>query len=68
MHPCFSVLVLQPTVEAFFLVHAAVTTNTEKKKSNQKETRQEQLAHIQVTSFYWVNVGLEFGHPVQFGH
>jgi len=42
-----AVLVLQPTVEAFFLVHAAVTTNTEKKKSNQKETRQEQLAHIQ---------------------
>ena len=29
-------------------VHAAATTNTEKKKTNQKETRQEQLAHIQV--------------------
>jgi len=42
-----AVLVLQPTVEAFFLVHAAATTNTEKKKTNQKETRQEQLAHIQ---------------------
>ena len=43
-----AVLVLQPTVEAFFLVHAAVTSNQEKKKPNQKETRQEQLAHIQV--------------------
>merc|ERR1719187_2005875 len=42
-----AVLVLQPTVEAFFLVHAAVTTSEEKKKSTQKETRQEQLAHIQ---------------------
>jgi len=42
-----AVLVLQPTVEAFFLVHAAATTNIEKKKTNQKETRQEQLAHIQ---------------------
>ena len=39
---------LQPTVEAFFLVHAAVTTNQDKRKTNQKETRQEQLAHIQV--------------------
>ena len=42
-----AVLVLQPTVEAFFLVHAAVTTNEEKKKTNQKETRKEQLAHIE---------------------
>merc|ERR1712227_1006131 len=42
-----AVLVLQPTVEAFFLVHAAVTTNEEKKKINQKETRKEQLAHIE---------------------
>merc|ERR1712200_279392 len=42
-----AVLVLQPTVEAFFLVHAAATSNQEKKKTNQKETRQEQLAHIQ---------------------
>ncbi len=31
-------------------VHAAATTNTEKKKTNQKETRQEQLAHIQVNN------------------
>ena len=31
-----AVLVLQPTVEAFFLVHAAVTTNDEKKKNTQK--------------------------------
>ena len=45
-----AVLVLQPTVEAFFLVHAAATSNQEKKKTNQKETRQEQLAHIQVNS------------------
>ena len=36
-----AVLVLQPTVEAFFLVHAAVTTTEEKKKINQKETRKE---------------------------
>merc|ERR1719336_891941 len=42
-----AVLVLQPTVEAFFLVHAAVTTTEEKKKINQKETRKEQLAHIE---------------------
>ena len=42
-----AVLVLQPTVEAFFLVHAAVTTSEEKKKNNQKETRKEQLAHIE---------------------
>merc|ERR1711884_916249 len=44
-----AVLVLQPTVEAFFLVHAAVTTTEEKKKINQKETRKEQLAHIEET-------------------
>merc|ERR1711994_1016914 len=42
-----AVLVLQPTVEAFFLVHAAVTTTEEKKKINQKETRKEQLSHIE---------------------
>merc|ERR1712142_1151143 len=41
-----AVLVLQPTVEAFFLVHAAVVSSEEKKKPNQKETRKEQLAHI----------------------
>merc|ERR1719472_701994 len=42
-----AVLVLQPTVEAFFLVHAAVTSSEEKKKPNQKETRKEQLSHIE---------------------
>jgi len=42
-----AVLVLQPTVEAFFLVHAAVISSEEKKKPNQKETRKEQLAHIE---------------------
>merc|ERR1719483_1725657 len=42
-----AVLVLQPTVEAFFLVHAAVVSTDEKKKPNQKETRKEQLAHIE---------------------
>merc|ERR1719481_2198328 len=42
-----AVLVLQPTVEAFFLVHAAVVTTEEKKKTNQKESRKEQLAHIE---------------------
>merc|ERR1712142_700595 len=42
-----AVLVLQPTVEAFFLVQAAVTSSEEKKKPNQKETRKEQLSHIE---------------------
>jgi len=42
-----AVLVLQPTVEAFFLVHAAAVSSEEKKKPNQKETRKEQLAHIE---------------------
>jgi E3 ubiquitin-protein ligase HUWE1 len=43
-----AVLVLQATVEAFFLVHAAATQPDDgKKKVHQKETRQEQLAHIQ---------------------
>eukprot|EP00095_Tigriopus_kingsejongensis_P000124 snap_masked-scaffold450_size166944-processed-gene-0.5 protein:Tk00124 transcript:snap_masked-scaffold450_size166944-processed-gene-0.5-mRNA-1 annotation:"e3 ubiquitin-protein ligase huwe1-like isoform x5" len=42
-----AVLVLQATVEAFFLVHAAPTQPEEKKKTLEKETRQEQLAHIQ---------------------
>jgi len=42
-----AVLVLQPTVEAFFLVHAAVVSTEEKKKPNQKESRKEQLAHIE---------------------
>jgi E3 ubiquitin-protein ligase HUWE1 len=42
-----AVLVLQPTVEAFFLVHTAVTSSEEKKKPNQKETRKEQLSHIE---------------------
>ena len=42
-----AVLVLQATVEAFFLVHAAPTQPDDKKKTQQKETRQEQLAHIQ---------------------
>ena len=42
-----AVLVLQATVEAFFLVHAAPTQPDDKKKVQQKETRQEQLAHIQ---------------------
>ena len=41
-----AVLVLQPTVEAFFLVHAAATTNEDKKKPSQKESRKEQLSHI----------------------
>jgi hypothetical protein len=39
---------LQATVEAFFLVHAAPTQPDDKKKVQQKETRVEQLAHIQV--------------------
>ena len=38
---------MQATVEAFFLVHAAPTQPEDKKKVQQKETRQEQLAHIQ---------------------
>ena len=39
---------LQATVEAFFLVHAAPTQPEDaKRKIQQKETRQEQLAHIQ---------------------
>merc|ERR1719232_2381284 len=42
-----AVLVLQATVEAFFLDHAAPTQPDDKKKTQQKETRQEQLAHIQ---------------------
>ena len=43
-----AVLVLQATVEAFFLVHAAPTQPEDaKRKIQQKETRQEQLAHIQ---------------------
>ncbi|XP_059079512.1 E3 ubiquitin-protein ligase HUWE1-like isoform X2 [Tigriopus californicus] len=42
-----AVLVLQASVEAFFLVHAAATQPEDKKKAPQKETRQEQLAHIQ---------------------
>ncbi len=42
-----AVLVLQATVEAFFLVHAAPTQPDDKKKIQTKETRQEQLAHIQ---------------------
>ncbi len=42
-----AVLVLQASVEAFFLVHAAATQPEDKKKVLQKETRQEQLAHIQ---------------------
>jgi len=41
------VLSLQATVEAFFLVHAAPTQPDDKKKVQQKETRVEQLAHIQ---------------------
>lgn len=50
MHLCLLhllILCLQPTVEAFFLVHAAVTSSEEKKKPNQKETRKEQLSHIE---------------------
>lgn len=46
-----AVLVLQATVEAFFLVHAAPTQPEDKKKVQQKETRQEQLAHIQEQTF-----------------
>ena len=43
-----SFLKLQATVEAFFLVHAAPTQPEDaKRKIQQKETRQEQLAHIQ---------------------
>ena len=39
---------MQATVEAFFLVHAAPTQPEDaKRKIQQKETRQEQLAHIQ---------------------
>ena len=41
-----SVLILQPTVEAFLLVHAAVISSEKKKKNNQEETRKEQFAHI----------------------
>ena len=37
----------QATVEAFFLVHAAPTHPDDKKKVQQKETRIEQLSHIQ---------------------
>ena len=40
-------ILFQPTVEAFFLVHAAVTSSEEKKKPNQKETRKEQHSHIE---------------------
>ena len=42
-----AVLVLQATVEAFFLVHTAATQPEEKKKVQLKESRTEQLAHIQ---------------------
>lgn len=34
-------------MEAFFLVYSALTQPEEKKKIHLKETRQEQLAHIQ---------------------
>jgi hypothetical protein len=47
---CYSTpFLLQATVEAFFLVHAAPTQPDDKKKVQQKETRVEQLAHIQVS-------------------
>ena len=47
-HPLqHALLVLQPTVEAFFLVHAAVISSRGKKKPNQKETRKDQHAHIE---------------------
>ena len=35
------------TVEAFFLIHAAVISSEEKEKPNQKETCKEQLPHIE---------------------
>ena len=43
----FVFVIFQATVEAFFLVHAAPTHPDDKKKVQQKETRIEQLSHIQ---------------------
>jgi E3 ubiquitin-protein ligase HUWE1 len=43
-----AVFVLQPTVEAFFLVHAAVISSEEKKKPKAEETIKEQLAPLTV--------------------
>lgn len=43
-----AVLVLQPAVEAFFLVHAAQTSKEEReKRSRRPETRESQLSHLQ---------------------
>ena len=43
-----AVLVLQPAVEAFFLVHAAQTSKEEReKRSRRQETRESQLSHLQ---------------------
>jgi hypothetical protein len=39
-------LVLQPKVEAFFLVYAAVISSEEKKKPKQKETRSWSLSKL----------------------
>ena len=40
-------LVLQPAVEAFFLVHAAQTSKEEReKRSRRQETRESQLSHL----------------------
>jgi len=41
-----AVLVLQPAVEAFFLVHTH-TIDPDEKKNNTRETRETQLAHLQ---------------------
>ena len=43
-----AVLVLQPAVEAFFLVHASQTSKEEReKRSRRPETRESQLSHLQ---------------------
>ena len=43
-----AVLVLQPAVEAFFLVHAAQTSKEEReKRSRRQETRESQLSQLQ---------------------
>ena len=47
-----AVLVLQATVEAFFLVHAGPTQPEDKKKVQQKETRQEQVRETFSSQFH----------------
>ena len=42
-----AVLVLQPAVEAFFLVHASATSGDRKERTTaQSESREAQLAHL----------------------